>query len=156
MTYTFADMRDLRSWKVGRKIADYIRKDPEVDDLVGFLDGVVLVAGGGQFDLDDEDPVYVGVIVDNNSGDRPKASIAISQLGHETRNSILNRADDLLRAWYLEHNHEFIKSIQESTGEEYDAGWEGYAWHLSAPALNEALDRVDGASFDHVQIERDT
>jgi len=146
----------LKGWKKQRKRADYIRKDPEVDDLVDFLSNVVVVSGGGQMDLDDDDPVYVGVMVDHRSGDRPKAALMISQLGHETRNSILNRADDLLRAWYLEHNHEFVRSTQEVEGEEYDSGWEGHVWHMSAPAVNEALDRVDDASFDQVAVERES
>jgi hypothetical protein len=150
-------LQDLKEWKKQRNVtrADYIRNDPEVDDLVEFLNKVVLIAGGGQFDLDDKDPVYVGLTVDNYSGDRPKAAIAISQRAHETRNSILNRADDLMREWYLTHNHEFVKSIQETSGEEYDAGWEGNVWHLSAPALDEALKRVDSNAFDQVEIERD-
>ena len=157
-THRIRNLQDLREWKKQRKVtrADYIRKDPEVDDLVDFLNGVVLIAGGGQVDLDDVDPVYVGVTVDNYSGDRPKAALVISQLAHETRNSILNRADDLMRAWYLEHNHEFIMSIGEKEGEEYDAGWEGHVWQLTAPAVDEVLKRVDDNSFDQVLVERDT
>ena len=150
------NLQDLKEWKKQRKVsADYIKKDPEVDDLVNFLNNAVVVAGSGQVDLDDNEPVYVGVVTDNYSGDRPKAAMAISQQSHETRNSILNRADDLLRSWYLTHNYEFIKSIGESTGEEYDAGWEGHVWHMPAAALDEALQRVDENSFDQISVDRD-
>jgi hypothetical protein len=151
------NLRDLKEWKKQRKVnvADYIRTDPEVDDLVEFLNNAVVVAGAGQVDLDDDEPVYIGVVVDSYSGDRPKASMAISQQTHETRNSILNRADDLMRSWYLTHNHEFVKSIAESTGEEYDAGWEGHVWHLPAAALDEVLQRVDENSFDQILVDRD-
>lgn len=151
------NLQDLKEWKKQRKVnvADYIRTDPEVDDLVEFLNNAVVVTAAGQVDLDDNDPVYIGVITDNYSGDRPKAAMAISQQAHETRNSILNRADDLMRSWYLTNNHEFVKSIGESTGEEYDAGWEGHVWHMPAAALDEALQRVDENSFDQISVDRD-
>jgi len=141
----------LGQWK--QKCADYVVNDAEVDDLVEFLNGVALVAGLGSVDLDDPDPVYIGVVMDHQSGGKPKAGIAISQDPSETINSIINRADDALRHWYLEHNREFIKSRKE-LGEEYDEGWEAQVWHLEPDSFQNALDQVDRESLEGVQIER--
>jgi hypothetical protein len=145
---------DLLRWKSSRK-ADYIKKDTEVEDLVEFLNSIALVAGGGSIDLDNDDPAYVGVAVDYRSGNRPKGAIAISQHKHETRNSILNHADDLLRRWYLEHNEEFVTSVAENEGEEYDEAWEGNVWQLSPDALDEALQRLDTETLGQVLVQRD-
>jgi hypothetical protein len=141
----------LGQWK--QKRADYVVKDEEVDDLVNFLNGVALIAGIGSVDLDDPDPVYVGLTVDHRSGENPKASIAISQDPNETRNSIINQADDAMRRWYLEHNTEFVKSRRE-LGEEYDDGWEATVWHLTPDSFQNALDRVDKSVLEGIQVER--
>jgi len=150
---------NLREKKLLRKstklYADYIKSDPEVDDLVKFLGTVTLVAGGGAIDLDTPDPAYVGVTIDYRSGERPKAAIAISQNQYETRNSILNHADDLLRRWYLENNTEFITSLAENEGDEYDEAWEGHVWHFSPEALNEALESLSPETLGQLMIERD-
>jgi hypothetical protein len=142
----------LGEWK--RRKADYIRTDPEVDDLVQQLNRVSIVAGDGTFDLDNAEPVLVALTLDTNTGDQPKASIAISQDKYETRNSIVNRADDMLRIWYLNDNRELVHNMMES-GREFDEGWEAMVWDLPPEAVNEALSRVDEEAVDGVTFHRD-
>ncbi len=142
----------LGDWK--RRKADYIQTDPEVDDLVQQLNSVVIVAADGGFDLDDNEPVLVALTMDTYTGERPKASMAISQDKYETRNSIVNRADDLLRIWYLNDNQELVHNMMES-GREYDEGWEAMVWDLPAEAVNEALSQLENDATDGVVIDRD-
>ena len=142
----------LGEWK--RRKADYIRTDPEVDDLVEQLNNVTIVAGDGSFDMDNNEPVLVSLTMDTYTGDRPKASIAVSQDKYETRNSIVNRADDLLRIWYLNDNQELVHNMMES-GREYDEGWEAMVWDLPPEAVNEALSRLDTDATDGVVVNRD-
>ncbi len=142
----------LSDWK--RRRADYIRADPEVDDLVAQLSRVMIVAGDGTFDLDNSEPVLVALTFDTYTGNQPKASLAISQDKYETRNSIVNRADDLLRIWYLNDNRELVHNMMES-GKEYDEGWEALVWDLPPDAVNEALSRLDGNGTEGVVIDRD-
>jgi hypothetical protein len=144
--------KQLGDWK--RRKADYIRVDPEVDDLVGQLNRVMIVAGDGTFDLDNTEPVLVALTFDTYTGERPKAALAISQDKYETRNSIVNRADDLLRIWYLNDNKELVHNMMES-GKEYDEGWEAMVWDLPAAAVNEALSRLDDSAVDGVVVDRD-
>ena len=99
----------LGDWK--RRKADYIQTDPEVDDLVEQLNRTIIVAADGSFDMDKNEPVLVALTMDTYTGDRPKASMAISQDKFETRNSIVNRADDLLRIWYLHDNQELVHNM---------------------------------------------
>jgi len=142
----------LGEWK--RHHADYIRTDPEVDDLVEQLNRVTLTTADGGFDLDKDSPVLVALMIDTNTGDRPKASMALSQDKYETRNSIVNRADDLLRAWYLGENMELVHNMMEA-GKEYDEGWEAMVWDLPPGAVNEALSRLNEDAENGLVIDRD-
>jgi len=144
--------KSLADWKTKR--ADYIRNDPEVDDLTRMLNSSTVVSGEGSYDLDDNTPVLIGVVRDSNTGESPKAAIAFVQDVRATKNSVSNLADELLRKWYLEHNTEFIHSCLEAD-REYDEGWEALVWDLSAAALDEALSKVDESVLQELEIERD-
>ncbi len=137
-----------------KKMADYIRTDPEVDDLVRILNESTLVDGAGDYDLDEPTPVLVGVVRDPSTGERAKGAIAIVQDVRATKNSVVQFADSLLREWYLEHNQETIQSCLEED-REYDSEWEAMVWDLSAPALDEVLAHVDGSVLSNLSIERD-
>jgi len=144
--------KQLGDWK--RRKADYIKTDPEVDDLVEQLNKVTLVVGDGMFDLDKDSPVLVALTVDTYTGDNPKASLALSQDKYETRNSIVNLADDILRTWYLEENLELVHNSMEA-GREYDEGWEAMVWDLPPGAVNEALDRMEKTTSEALVVDRD-
>lgn len=133
----------MADWKGKLRNADYIRRDPEVDDLVENVQATQVVNGGGDIDLDDRTPVLIGLAVDLSSGDKPKSAIAVVQHPFETINSVVSQADAYLRSWYLEDNIEAVKAAVRS-GVDFDSNWQAMAWELTPEAAEAALDRLDG------------
>ncbi len=133
----------LADWKGKLRNADYIRRDPEVDDLVENVKATQVVNGGGDIDLDDPTPVLIGLAVDLDSGENPRSAISVTQHPFETINSVVSQADSYLRSWYLEDNIESVKSAVRN-GIDFDANWQAMAWELTPEAAEAALDRLDG------------
>lgn len=116
-----------------------VSKDPK--HFKKILDeGVILVAGDGDvIELDDPEPVRVGIIFDVNGFGPHVGAIYAMQRGHV--DEALQAADELLEEWTLEKYPESIDN------EHFTETFDGFAWTLSPEDFADAIEGTTATKF---------
>ena len=113
----------------------------------------------GSVDLNDESPVYVGVIVDvNGYGPHIGALYVEQNRFHGHVNSALQAADEILEQWTLDNTEaEEIEELEEEYGDDWmdvlTETFDGWAFQMSAHDFVKAIEGTDAEKYIDVEEE---
>lgn len=133
---------------------------PYAEEALGlnrYLDGVVIVDGEGTIDLNDTDPVFVGIVHDG-SGFTPAAAIFVDQNRHHaSHDSAIQGAFEIMEAKALE-DEEIVAEHQEEWGDRWQEilteSFDGKAFQVTPEDAVRLIDR-DGKAAEFIDIEED-
>lgn len=114
----------------------------------------------GSVDLNDDDPVYVGIIVDvDGYGPHVGAMYVEQNRFHGHPDSALQEADEILTEWKLEHYSDYLEELEEEYGEDamdvFTETFDGWAFKLSPHEFAEAIAGTDAEKFVDIEPEDD-
>jgi hypothetical protein len=117
------------------------KRSDEKEALARMLDeGVILQGGEGSVDLSDDDPVYVGLVMDVSGYGPHTASIYVEQNRyHGSRDSALQGAYEIHEEWMREHYADHLKELYEEALKEHN-GDEDAAWQQADEYFREDMD----------------
>lgn len=131
------------------------RRPESVQDLEGWLRGVVIVDGEGQVDLGRPGPVYVALVHDG-SGFNPAAAIVVDQNPyHDLSNDVISTAYEIMEERAMK-NEAYVKELQDEWGERWDEilteGFDGKVWVFQNPAHAAAAIKTDDRAKKFIDI----
>lgn len=116
--------------------------------------GVILVGGDaeGSIDIDDEDPVFVSIVV-NVTGYGPHVGTiyAMQNRFHGHADATLEEAYGILEEWEMDHNPDYFKELEAEHGDEassvFTETFDGMSWKLSAKDFSAAIEGTNATKY---------
>jgi hypothetical protein len=114
----------------------------------------------GSVDLNDESPVYVGIIVDvSGYGPHVGAMYLDQNRFHGSADGALQEADQILEEWMLEHYAEDFAKLEREHGDDamdiFTENFDGWAFKLSPREFVDALEGTPAEQLVDVEEEEE-
>jgi len=124
--------------------------------------GVILVGGEaeGSIDVDDDDPVFVSIVVNvTGYGPNTGAIYAMQNRFHGNADEPLQAAYEILEEWEREHNPDYYEELEDEYGDEASAvfteTFDGWSWKLPAKDFADAIEGTDATKYIDTHSEED-
>lgn len=149
------DEDDLSESPAPRRAAspgDRHKTNTDANHFVGHLkNNVILVAGEAEsIDLDDEDPIFVAIVVNvTGYGPHPGAIYAEQNRFHANGDSALEEAHEILEEWEREHYPAESEEDEEHRTETFD----GLVWKLTPQEFEDAIRGTPAVKFLDLEDE---
>ena len=116
--------------------------------------GVILVDGEaeGSIDIDDDDPVFVSIVVNvTGYGPNTGAIYAMQNRFHGNSDEPLQAAYEILEEWEREHNPDYYEKLENEYGEDASdvatETFDGMSWELSAKDFVDAIEGTEATKY---------
>ncbi len=118
------------------------------DDLRDLLSkGVFVVDGEGTIDLEDEDPVSIGVVFDVQGYGPHPAAIYVNQNRYEHEDAALQGAYEILEEWNLTNHGDYLRELEEEYGDDaYEVFTETFDGTVITLPAEEAVKAITNSS----------
>jgi vacuolar-type H+-ATPase subunit I/STV1 len=118
--------------------------------------GVILIGGEGSVDLNDDDPVFVGIIVNvTGYGPHVGAIYTMQNRFHGNPDEPLQEAHQILEEWEMDHNMDYFKELEkehgDSASEVFTETFDGWSWELTPQELADAIEGTGAEKFIEVE-----
>jgi hypothetical protein len=128
-----------------------------------WLEKIVILVGGeaeGSIDVDDDDSVFVGIVVNvTGYGPHVGAIYAMQNRFHGNLDTPLQEAHEILEQWEMDHNPDYFAELEREHGDEassvFTETFDGRVWELSASDFAAAIKGTDAEKYIDVHSSRE-